>query len=86
MLKSQLEEELKKTKELLEELKKLMAERKREFLAMGEAMRRTKNEEIITFLTNFFEYDENGCITGFNRSEIDYYCWLSEEPERKKAL
>lgn len=95
MLKSELEEELKKASAENERTK-------RAFLAVREIIRRASNnlieiplnEEartayqngIIDILSSLFELDQqSGSVIGFNTSEIDYYIWLSEEPERKKA-
>lgn len=86
MTKAQMELKLQTAEAEIEKLQKVVNEREREFLAIGEAKRRATNEEVIAFLTNLFEYDENGCVTGFNPTEVNYYCWLSKEPARKKAL
>ena len=78
MLKPQLEEELKKVNSAMEEQKKA-------FIALAEVKKRTDNEEIRQFLTDFFKWEENSIIIGFDPDEVNYYLWLSEEPERKKA-
>lgn len=77
MLKPQLEEELKKVNSAMEEQKKA-------FVALAEVRKRTDNEEIRQFLTDFFVWQDNN-VMGFNSDEVNYYLWLSEEPERKKA-
>ena len=77
MLKPQLEEELKKVNSAMEEQKKA-------FVALAEVKKRTDKEEIRQFLTDFFKWEENSII-GFNSDEVNYFLWLSEEPERKKA-
>ena len=78
MLKPQLEEELKKANKAMEEQKKA-------FIALAEVKKRTDKEEIRQFLTDFFKWEENSIIIGFDPDEVNYYLWLSEEPERKKA-
>ena len=77
MLKPQLEEELKKVNSAMEEQKKA-------FVALAEVRKRTDSEEIRQFLTDFFVWQDNN-VMGFNSDEVNYYLWLSEEPERKKA-
>ena len=41
-------------------------------------------EEIRQFLTDFFKWNGNA-VAGYDEEEVNYYLWLSEEPERKKA-
>ena len=77
MLKSQLEEELKKANSAMEEQKKA-------FIALAEVRKRTDSEEIRQFLTDFFVWQENACKR-WDPDEVNYYLWLSEEPDRKKA-
>lgn len=77
MLKPQLEEELKKVNSAMEEQKKA-------FVALAEVKKRTDKEEIRQFLTDFFKWEDDAC-KGFDPDEVNYFLWLSEEPERKKA-
>ena len=77
MLKPQLEEELKKVNSAMEEQKKA-------FVALAEVKKRTDKEEIRQFLTDFFVW-QNNKVMGFDPDEVNYFLWLSEEPERKKA-
>lgn len=51
---------------------------------MAEVKKRTDKEEIQQFLTDFFKWEDNAC-KGFDPDEVNYFLWLSEEPERKKA-
>lgn len=77
MLKPQLEEELKKVNSAMEEQKKA-------FVALAEVKKRTDKEEIRQFLTDFFKWNGDA-VAGYDEKEVNYYLWLSEEPERKKA-
>ena len=61
-----------------------MEEQKKAFIALAEVKKRTDKEEIRQFLTDFFKWEENSII-GFNSDEVNYFLWLSEEPDRKKA-
>lgn len=61
-----------------------MEEQKKAFVALAEVKKRTDKEEIRQFLKVFFKWDGNA-VAGYDEEEVNYYLWLSEEPERKKA-
>ena len=77
MLKPQHKEELKKVNSAKKKKKKA-------FIALAEVRKRTDSEEIRQFLTDFFKWNGNA-VAGYDEEEVNYYLWLSEEPERKKA-